>query len=103
LQHRMFANGAWYDWFNHGVKVYPETSPAVTASQPDDLDIYIKGQDGHLWGRFWVGYWTSFVDLGGILVGGPAAFQETNGRVHVIAPIDNGRHDGIWYRHWQPW
>jgi hypothetical protein len=87
------------------------TSLAAVAnpSQPDRLDVFVRGTDNALWHTFTAnndGHWNGWVTLGGGLASAPAAVSWQDGsRIDVFV---RGTDAGLWHKwwdgsHWSGW
>jgi hypothetical protein len=79
-------------------------APEVVAWGPDHLDLFIRGTDGNILHKAWdvsTGQWwpglQDWQDLGGQMVGAPAAVSWGPGRVDLFARGRDGRiHNKVW-------
>ncbi len=74
------------------------SDPAVTAWGPNRLDCFYRGQNNHMWHRWWDGNaWSGEEDLGGILTSDPAVAAWGPNRLDCFY---RGQNNHIWHRWW---
>jgi hypothetical protein len=101
-------DSGWGDWDSIGGSVSAGTSPAIASGGEDELNVYVVGESGRLYHQAWAGEWSGWGNIGGRPTQrqgeytSPGAYTQSNGRAHVAANINNGRHDGVWHRYWEP-
>jgi len=62
------------------------------------LDIFYRGQNNHLWHRWWDGaQWNNEEDLGGVLTSNPAAVSWGFNRIDIFY---RGQNSHLWHRWW---
>lgn len=70
------------------------SAPAISSRGPNKLDVFVRGQNGHLWHRDWnvtvTGGWSNWTDLGGYLQGAPAELSWGPNRIDVFVRGGNG-------------
>jgi hypothetical protein len=65
-------------------------SMAAVASQSDRLDIFVRGQDGAVWHKWYNGSWNGFISRGGSISGPPTTVSWGANRVDVFARGTDG-------------
>jgi hypothetical protein len=86
----------WSQWEDLGGIL--TSAPAVASWQPNRLDVFARGQNNHLWHRYWNGArWSEWEDLGGVLTTGPAAVSWGPNRIDVFA---RGQNQALWHIYW---
>jgi hypothetical protein len=71
------------------------TAPAACTWAPGRVDIFYRGQNDHLWHRWFDGGWHAEEDLGGVLTSAPAACTWAPGRVDIFY---RGQNQHLWHR-----
>jgi hypothetical protein len=71
------------------------TAPAACTWGPCRLDIFYRGQNNHLWHRWFDGGWHAEEDLGGVLSEAPGACTWGPGRVDIFY---RGQNNHLWHR-----
>jgi hypothetical protein len=65
----------------------PSSTPAVHTGEPEHVQVFARGNDGHLWWQAWYhGKWSGWIDLGGNLTSAPSAISHagTQGLVFFV-------------------
>jgi hypothetical protein len=81
------------------------SAPAVSSRGFNQLDVFYRGQNNHLWHRAWNGaqrvgdgaQWTGEEDLGGVLTSNPAAVSWGPNRIDTFY---RGQNNHLWHRAW---
>jgi hypothetical protein len=71
------------------------SAPAACTWGVGRVDIFYRGQNNHLWHRWFDGNWHNEEDLGGVLSSAPAACSWGVGRVDIFY---RGQNDHLWHR-----
>src|SRR6266496_1433828 len=83
----------WEDW--GGVLTSGVGAAAWAANR---LDCFVKGQNNHMWHKWWNGNaWSGWEDLGGIIDGSPSAVSWGPNRIDCFA---RGMNSAMWHRWW---
>jgi Concanavalin A-like lectin/glucanases superfamily/Repeat of unknown function (DUF346) len=89
-----------YPWspFGEGGDPY-EVAPAVSSRGPNRLDVFVCGENGHLWIFKWDGQaWSKWEDFGsGRLTSSPAAVSWDGDRIDVFVRGHDGQ---LAHKHW---
>ncbi|MFE0753747.1 serine hydrolase [Inquilinus sp. NPDC058860] len=74
------------------------SAPAVIARGNDFRDVYVRGQDGKVYHKYWNGKtWTGWFGLGGSIVGAPAVVVYGPDAHDIYAQGTDGR---LWQKWW---
>jgi hypothetical protein len=74
------------------------SAPAVASWGPNRLDCFYRGQNNHLWHRYWDGSrWSGEEDLGGVLTNSPAVSSWAANRLDCFY---RGQNNHMWHRYW---
>jgi tyrosinase-like protein/repeat uncharacterized protein DUF346 len=86
----------WSGWEDLGGVI---TSGVGAASwDVNRLDCFAKGQDNHMWHKWWDGSaWSGWEDLGGVIDGTPAAVSWGPNRIDCFA---RGMDNHMWHKWW---
>jgi hypothetical protein len=71
------------------------SAPAACTWGPGRVDAFYRGQNNHLWHRWFEGDWHNEEDLGGVLSSAPAACTWGPGRVDAFY---RGQNNHLWHR-----
>jgi hypothetical protein len=71
------------------------TAPAACTWGPGRVDAFYRGQNQHLWHRWFEGTWHNEEDLGGVLTTAPGACTWGPGRVDIFY---SGQNQHLWHR-----
>jgi len=86
--------GGWSGWFRHDDGTKLGSAPTVVASGPGHRDVYLRGQhDGAVYHKWWLGSWSAYESLGGVIKGAPAAVLLNGDHTEVYAV---GQDDALW-------
>jgi len=86
---------------NFGEDDVPQLVPglAVASTQPGHLECFYRGQNNHLWHRWWKGAsWSQEEELGGLLKSAPAAISSREG--NRIDCFYRGQDNHLLHRWW---
>jgi hypothetical protein len=78
-------------------------TPTVASRGTNSLDIFFRGMDSRLWQKGWNGSsWSSYIQLGGVITGDPAAVGESgaSSRLDIVAPNTDHGNPGVWWKYW---
>jgi hypothetical protein len=108
-------NHLWHQWWD-GAQWNPEqdlggvltpnhlvtpSGPAVASWGQNRLDVFYRGQNGHLWHKSWDGaQWNPEEDLGGFLALVPAAPAAVSWGPNRIDIFYCGRNNHLWHQWW---
>ena len=96
--HRWWDAAGWSDEEALGGR--PTSRPAVVSWAADEMQVFVIGDDGHLWNIYWDSEkWHHWIDMGGELVVGGEVAASTWGadRIDVFATGADGT---MWHRWW---
>jgi Repeat of unknown function (DUF346) len=84
LKHKGAAFGdMWSEWEDLGGEL--ASAPSVASWGERRLDVFAKGENGHLMHKHWNGEdWSDWRDLGGRLISAPAAVSWVPDRIDVV-------------------
>ena len=87
----------WSPWGTKGASI--DVTPAVASRGPNRLDVFVRGEDDHLWVLQWNGQqWNKWRDMGaGRLTSSPAAVSWGPGRLDVFVRGHDGQ---LAHRRW---
>ncbi|MDF2520496.1 MAG: hypothetical protein K0R84_1124 [Clostridia bacterium] len=86
----------WSQWEDLGGIL--TSGPAVASWQANRLDVFGRGQNNHLWHKWWDGSrWSEWEDLGGILTSAPEAVSWGFNRIDVFG---RGQNQSLWHKWW---
>jgi Concanavalin A-like lectin/glucanases superfamily len=91
---------AYYPWSPWGDREDAlSVAPAVSSRAANRLDIFVRGENSHLWLQRWTGAeWTVWEDLGGgEITSAPAAVSWGQDRIDVFA---RAHRKNLYHRHW---
>jgi len=93
--HKAWTGTSWSSWQSLGGKILANTSPAITSSSYENLDIFVIGTDNALYQKSWhYNGWTAWKSLGGVCTSSPTACYYGDGLVVAVMGSDNN----IWFR-----
>jgi len=86
----------WSGWEDLGGVI--TDGPTVASWGANRLDCFAKGQDNHMWHKWWNGsQWSGWEDLGGVIDGTPAAVSWGPDRIDCFA---RGMDNSMWHKWW---
>jgi len=102
LWQRAYANSQWGAWFRHNDGGLLSDEPALDSMGPDHEHVFVRGQDGHVWQKWWTAAagWSAWISLGapaGGVVGPPAAISRS---ATLCAVYARGADHRLWRRTW---
>ncbi|HEY3497126.1 MAG TPA: hypothetical protein VGK73_20650, partial [Polyangiaceae bacterium] len=96
-------NGSWQTQFESlGGSLYPGSSPAVATYGASRMDVLVRNNpDSRLYVRTLDETWEPWLELGGVLVGDPAARANTDDGPHVqvVAPVSVNGMRAVWWKY----
>ncbi|MBW4717124.1 hypothetical protein [Saccharothrix obliqua] len=81
------AYEVWAPWEEFDGPAFSEHPAAVSWRSGTRLDVFVRGEDAHLWHKWWtdgVG-WSGWEDLGGDIASAPSVISFDDGRLDVFA------------------
>jgi hypothetical protein len=86
----------WSGWEDLGGII--TSAPAVASWQSNRLDCFVRGQDSHMWHKWWNGSsWSGWEDLGGIIIDAPAAVSWGPNRIDCFV---RGMNNHMFHKWW---
>ncbi len=86
----------WSGWEDLGGVLTSGVGAASWAA--NRLDSFVKGQNNHMWHKWWNGNaWSGWEDLGGVIDGTPAAVSWGPNRIDCFA---RGMNNHMWHKWW---
>jgi hypothetical protein len=86
----------WSGWEDLGGVI--TGGPGVASWSTNRLDCFAKGQDNHMWHKWWNGSaWSGWENLGGMIDGAPAAVSWGPNRIDCFA---RGMDNAMWHKWW---
>jgi len=74
------------------------SAPCVVSGGANHRDVYVRGQDGGVYHKFWDGQrWNGWFGIGGAIVGAPNAVVAKPGTTDIYAQGTDGR---LWQKWW---
>lgn len=87
---------SWSSWENLGGII--TSGPAAASWSANRLDCFARGQNNHMWHKWWDGTrWSGWEDLGGLIDSAPAAVSWGPNRIDCFA---RGMDNHMWHKWW---
>ncbi|HLN35132.1 MAG TPA: tyrosinase family protein [Nitrososphaeraceae archaeon] len=84
----------WSGWEDLGGII--TSAPSVASWAANRLDCFVRGQDSHMWHKWWNGSsWSGWEDLGGKITAAPAVASRGTNRLDCFV---KGQDNALWYK-----